>query len=462
MAKVGEDLTFTCRALRYVARQRIKTLVIFSIITTMATLFLIANAISSATARATTDINERNGKGFTLSNNMRTNIGTPSGAGTVKARDVDSLARIAGISGHQVRQNATADLVGAKILRVGKNEFDPRKEAQFGNAAHIWGVNQTRQDKNIRSGALALVAGRHLTEDDVHKAVIHEDLAKANGLKLGSKLTLRANPFDADNLKKSSTQVETEIVGLTAGRNIKQATRSAELNGNTIFTDLSTTRQLYQVEPKSEIYQDATFFLAKDANIKKLTKAIGTTKIDWNKYQLTNANDFLAGMSASISGVRSAVKTTITATSVFAFLVLTLVLFLWMLERKKETGVLLAIGKTKASIIGQYFSELALIALPAIGGAYVLANFTAQKFSDSVLASVNKAAMAAQAKAGNFAADMETAMATKTLDALKVTVTAQAFAYTTAMVASILALCVLIAAIPMLRKPVRELLTTIK
>ena len=50
-----------------------------------------------------------------------------------------------------------------------------------------------------------------------------------NGLKVGDKLKLKGNPEDADNVNKSTEEVEVEIVGLFSGENIKPARTRVEL-----------------------------------------------------------------------------------------------------------------------------------------------------------------------------------------------------------------------------------------
>jgi hypothetical protein cdivTM_02953 len=51
--------------------------------------------------------------------------------------------------------------------------------------------------------------------------LVHEDFAKANNLKLGSKIKLKANQYDTDNEHPSKDEVEVEIVGILNGKNPK-------------------------------------------------------------------------------------------------------------------------------------------------------------------------------------------------------------------------------------------------
>lgn len=428
----------------------------------MMTVLLATGAVTESANRVGAEVSARTGAGFVLQNNPQVNPGTPRGAGTVKGADIKKIAQLAGVKNYVARQNVTADLVNAQVQKLPQQEYDAKKEAQFGNAANVWGVNGTELDNNFRSGALKLIAGRHLQENDQHKSIIHADLAKANGLSLGSKITLKANPYDVDNQKHSTAQVETEIVGLVSGNNTRPAAQRSELFANTIFTDLDTTRSLYGMDAATEIYQDANFFVDKADQLEEVAKSATKLNIDWRNYQLARSTQYLAGITGAVDGVRSVMHGARIATFLLAATILTLVLFLWMNERKKETGVLLSIGTKKISMVAQYFTELIMISLPAFLISYFGANAIAQKIGNSVLNSVNASAQQSFSKGQQAGADMESSMATRTLDSLSVHITQQDLISVGLLALVVIALCVLISAAPMLRKSPRALLVDIK
>ena len=70
-------------------------------------------------------------------------------------------------------------------------------------------------------------------------------------------------------------------------------------------------------------------------------------------------------------------------------MVITLLLFLWINARRKEIGIMLAIGKTKLEIFGQFIIELIIITVIAITGAYFAANYSAKGVSDNILKNIN-------------------------------------------------------------------------
>ena len=453
-----EALSFAGRAWRYCVRKPVKTFIILIVLTIMATVVMAASAVTHAADQVSADIDTKTGRGFVLENNPQYNMGTPRGAGTVKRADIEKLAHLDGVEAHVARQNVTADLVDAKIQKLDHADYDSQREAQFGNAANVWGVNRSEIDSNFRSGALTLVAGRHLTPGDTHKAIIHEDLATANNLTVGSTLTLKGNKYDVDNQRQSTAEVKTEIVGLVSGKNATKVAQRNELFANTLFTDLDTTRELYQVTPETEIYQDANFFVAKDADLDRVTKDAAAQDIDWKNYQLSRSTQYLSGITGAVDGVKSVMRTTTIATTVFAAVIVMLILFLWLNERNKETGTLLSMGVTKASIVAQYFTELVVIAIPAFGLAYWAAGRLAQTMGSATLAAVNKSAMQEMAKAGQFGADMGSSMSAKTLDSLSVGLTSAAGMQAIGLCLAVIALVVAITAIPMLRTTPRAIL----
>ena len=454
-------MSFVGRAWRYVCRKWVKSLIVFGILVAMMTALFTTSAISRSADQVSDDVAKRTGAGFVIQNNPQFNMGTPRGAGTVRGGDIEKIAALDGVKTHVARQNVTADLVNAKVQKLPQQEYDAEKENQFGNAANVWGVNTTELDNNFRSGALKLVSGRHLKPDDHNKAVIHEELAKANGLKVGDTITLKANPYDVDNQKKSTAQVDAEIVGLVAGKNTRPAAQRSELFANTLFTDLDTTRTLYGWDKNSEIYQDANFFVNHPDEVERVAQAASKLDIDWRSYQLAPTTQYLAGITGAVDGVRGVMGGTTVATFVLAGALLLLVLCLWLNERKKETGVLFAVGTTKAGVVAQYLTELVFIAIPAMVASFFLARAVAQGVGSSVLSSVNASAEQGFAPGQQAGADMESSTAVQTLDALNVQVSPDLLLGVGAMSLAVLVLCALLASVPMLRRPPRALLVDI-
>ena len=453
----------TC-AWRFVVRKKLKTLIMFGILLCLSTVMLSMVAVKGSTDAAASQVGQQLKAGFTLENNRRNNPGTPRGGGIVKEADIDAVKGVSGVSDHLRRMSLTADLVGAKPLKLpnSQRDYDAQKEKLFGNLVGGYGENNTELDVNFRSGSLKLSQGRHINESDVNKAIIHEDLAKANGLKVGDKLKLKANPEDADNVNKSTEEVEVEIVGLFSGENIKPAQTRVELVQNSVYTDVTTTKQLAKFEKGKEIYTDATFFVESANTLDDVMKQAGQLGVDWKKFQLTKTNQILAGVTGTVKSIYKLVDTMVVATVIFGVVVISLVLWLWARERRRETGILLAVGTSKPGIVAQHILELVLIAIPAFGAAWFAAQGAAQFIGNQLVSQAAKATskeMASQLGGSGLGSDNESALSGKTLDHVQVMLDTGQWALVCGISLALVCVAVLIASIPTLRAKPKALLT---
>ena len=453
----------TC-AWRFVVRKKLKTLIMFGILLCLSTVMLSMVAVKGSTDAAASQVGQQLKAGFTLENNRKNNPGTPRGGGVVKQTDIDAVKGVSGVSDHLRRMSLTADLMGAKPLKLpnSQRDYDAQKEKLFGNLVGGYGENNTELDVNFRSGSLKLSQGRHINESDVNKAIIHEDLAKANGLKIGDKLKLKANPEDADNVKKSTEEVEVEIVGLFSGENIKPAQTRVELVQNSVYTDVTTTKQLAKFEKAEEIYTDATFFVESANTLDDVMKQAGQLGGDGKKFQLTKTNQILAGVTGTVKSIYKLVDTMVVATVIFGVVVISLVLWLWARERRRETGILLAVGTSKPGIVAQHILELVLIAIPAFGAAWFAAQGAAQFIGNQLVSQAAKATskeMASQLGGSGLGSDNESALSGKTLDHVQVMLDTGQWALVCGISLALVCVAVLIASIPTLRAKPKALLT---
>ena len=453
----------TC-AWRFVVRKKLKTLIMFGILLCLSTVMLSMVAVKGSTDAAASQVGQQLKAGFTLENNRKNNPGTPRGGGVVKETDIDAVKGVSGVSDHLRRMSLTADLVGAKPLKLpnSQRDYDAQKEKLFGNLVGGYGENNTELDVNFRSGSLKLSQGRHINESDVNKAIIHEDLAKANGLKIGDKLKLKANPEDADNVHKSTEEVEVEIVGLFSGENIKPAQTRVELVQNSVYTDVTTTKQLAKFEKGKEIYTDATFFVESANTLDDVMKQAGQLGVDWKNFQLTKTNQILAGVTGTVQSIYKLVDTMVVATVIFGVVVISLVLWLWARERRRETGILLAVGTSKPGIVAQHILELVLIAIPAFGAAWFAAQGAAQFIGNQLVSQAAKSTskdMASQLGGSGLGADNESALSGKTLDHVQVMLDTGQWALVCGISLALVCVAVLIASIPTLRAKPKALLT---
>ena len=457
-ASQGVLMTFISRAARYVLRKRVRTAVLFIVLTIITASMLSATAVSRAAQHEAGQIEKQAVGGFVLASNLQGSMLTPRGGGMVRPADVQRISKLSGVDSYMVRQNATADLVGASVVKVpGGDDYDAEKEQQFGNTANVIGTNDSSKLNVFTSHTLGMVDGRHLKASDKHMSMVHEDLAKTNGLKVGDALTLKANPYDADNESHSTATVKTTIVGIFKGDSDRKVSSRAELTSNTVYTDLDTTSTLYQYKAGKEIYQDATFVLDKGVDVEKTMEAAKKLPVDWNNYQITRNDQYTSSMLNAARGVRSMMLGALIGVIISAVIVLSLMLLLWMNDRRQEMGVLVSLGIGKPSLIAQYLTEMILIGLPSLALGWLCARGVAQWLGTSALRSVNASAAKELSSMGQVGGDLESNMSVRTLDSLTVSIDTTAVLYVSLGLLAVMLVCVAISCIPMLRKSPRSL-----
>ena len=145
----------------------------------------------------------------------------------------------------------------------------------------LTGVNDSSKETKFVSGSYKLVEGKHLDNEDKNKILMHKDLAAKNNLKIGDKIKLKSNLFDADNEKGANETVEVEIKGLFDGHNTGGVSVSQELYENTLISDIHTAAKVYGNTEETAVYQDATFFVKGNKSLDQAIKDL--KKLDINR-----------------------------------------------------------------------------------------------------------------------------------------------------------------------------------
>ena len=375
-------------AFRYITRKLLKSVVILLIIATMSTLSLVGLSIKTAAEKASKETFKDITNSFAMQINRRTNPGTPRGAGNLKGEDITQIAKIDGVKEHIKRMGVVADLVDHEIIAAKGEAKDAERARKFGRTLMVTGVNDSTKEDKFVAETFKLVDGRNLGKSDVATVLMHEDLAKKNNLKVGDKLKIKSNIYDADNEKQADETVEVTIVGLFAGKNKTGVSSAQELYENNLIADLDTAAKLYGYTKENAIYQDATFFVDGNKNLDQVMSAAQKLAIDWKSYQLIKGSSNFPSLQKSIAGVYGVASKLLIGGLIFSGAILTLVLFLWLNARRKEIGILLSIGKNKWQIVGQFMLELIMIGVVGFGVSYYFASQTGSSIASGIVKNV--------------------------------------------------------------------------
>lgn len=454
-------------AFAYVTRKSLKSIIILIVIMLMSSLSLISLSIKDATDKASEKTFGNITNSFSMEINRQVNPGTPRGGGNVKGQDIKKITDSPDIESYVKRINSVADLDGLDIIETQETlaNQSPERAKNFKSTVMLTGVNESSKETKFVSGAYKLVEGKPLINGDKNKILMHKDLASKNHLKIGDKIKLKSNLFDADNEKQANETVEVTIKGLFDGHNNGGVSAAQELYENTLITDLNTAAKVYGNTEDTAVYQDATFFVKGNKKLEDVMKNLGKLDINWQEYNLIKSSSNYPALQESISGIYAIADKLFVGSLAFAGLVVALLLFLWMNARKKEIAVLLSIGISKAKIFGQFVTELLLVAIPAYIGSFFLARFAGDKIGNNILQKVTgniADKIAKQSASTGLGGGAEVDGFNKTLTSLDINISTKALMYVVIFMTIVLLISLIISSTNILRKNPKDLLIDTK
>ncbi len=98
-----------------------------------------------------------------------------------------------------------------------------------------------------------------------------------------------------------------------------------------------------------------------------LRKSAKKTSIDFDTFTLNTNDQLYQQMVGPIENVASFSKNVVYLVSVAGAVILGLIVMMSIRERKYEMGVLMAIGEKRWKLIGQFLTEILIVAVIAIG-----------------------------------------------------------------------------------------------
>lgn len=241
-------------------------------------------------------------------------------------------------------------------------------------------------DELFSEGTLTLISGRHVTENDVRKVLIHKALADKNALHLGDSIQLRFTQaiirdmeyMGYDMSHMDTEQIKVEIVGIFGSRDNGQNTGmhlSHQLYENYCYIDLGTYSSIFN--PKSQpFFFKAAFSIASSADLAVVTNAV--KNLDWpagRPGSIVSDLDHYGDMIGALSTLANLLKV---IWIVILLVCLVLIYFLishGVKQRKREIGIMMSLGLSRGRVLLQHIAEVLIaaviamaIALPISGG----------------------------------------------------------------------------------------------
>ena len=112
-------------------------------------------------------------------------------------------------------------------------------------------------------------------------------------------------------------------------------------------------------------------FFVTDASAVREVAEKNISSINWDNFIISANDEVYQNISSALSDTNTLVTTLIVAITVVSLVLITLILSMSIRSRKRETGILLAVGIAKPAVILQYVLETLLIAVVAFPLAYL-------------------------------------------------------------------------------------------
>ena len=343
----------------YIFRKRKKSLILITIFSVILACIFACMRLLSTTSTVQQQLKQTTTSSF----EFRKKDGT-----SFSFKQVEEIKKVADNESLEKHYQTIAKLENYSVVtgeeKIQRDDIDEEMK----NVVSLNSSSQVNREKLFSSGVFSLLKGKIIEATDVHKIMIHEELASKNQLNLGDTITLDVIQQETGEKKK----VNYEIVGIFSGK--KQETYTgltSDYSENTVFTDYESIRQAFS-SGSEEVVTGLNIFASSSEELQKMKQAIEALPFNWEEFVIEDQKQDFDDILESITGLQSMVQWMTVGILIAGAVVLSLMLMLSVRERIYEIGILLSIGIHKAWIIGKFFVELFLLTIPAIFVSFAL------------------------------------------------------------------------------------------
>ena len=339
-------------AVAYVFRKRTRTALIFFILTLILAVIYAGFSIIKTSEKMASAINNANDFGVKIKSLK---------SETFNAESFDLIDSKLG-SEKIYQYEGVAELKNGKVVAGEQMVMREDLPGYLENAVMLQAISNVKKDPLFRSEVFKLIEGKNIARGETGKVLVHEVLAKKNRWKVGDKVSLK--------VLGEEKELELFIQGIFTGKKQEKYTgMSSDFSENMMFTDYTTMAQIFG---KKKLVTSLKILVSDSEKLAALKAEMSKKSVQLEDFEMIEEENQFSGMVESLDVVKQMISLMIMAVIGAGIIVLSLVLILWVRERMYEIGILLAIGRSKIKIVGQFILELILVSLPAVILAAVL------------------------------------------------------------------------------------------
>ena len=363
-------MNFFKRAIKYSARQKLRSLLLFLTFTLLSTTILIALSSEKAVQQGTKQIKETVGASVRMEIDMnnQNNFGPAEDLGNgssgytyngdrITEKIINSIAELPNVVSYNAK-------IEDAYWGLPENfEPIPGMVNAPGLSIPYTAILDSSLDVKFLNGSYKLEEGRHINPNDSCTALISKELADRNNLSVGDKITFQ-------EFETGKTECTFTIVGIYSGTEgtTKQAITPDGIPANCGYIDMEGLKKFYsRGNEKLEGYDNLDIYTHSPEEAKELMEIIkDLPEVKGKTFTFdVNTEDFDM-VSTPLSSFGSMVDTAVLTITVIGMLIIVLFLVLWTRSRNKEIAILLAVGRSKVEIIAQFLVENILIGILSI------------------------------------------------------------------------------------------------
>lgn len=378
------------RSFAYITRKKTRAMIILLILSIIVSSIYACLAINRASRGLEKRILKASNSSFEI-------IRKSSGSG-IKIFDIQEIAKKHQIKDVNYRYSTDVNLKTGQVVSGNQKIQVDNIDEKFKNLLKLHSVATSVKENAFLSESFQLISGKHISSaENQHQILVHEKLAEKNHWRVGDKITL-------SSLTDRLVQAEFTITGIFSGQ-IQESFNglSSDLSENIVYTNFSSGRpfatpamsvtpnqtksQLANINYDTKDFaEQATFFLDQPEKIDQIITSIKKYPLDWQELDIVKNTKTFENVISSVKTMQGIISVMTLSIIIAGITALSLVLVLWLRERVYEIGVLLALGKTKFQIVGQFILELVMISIPATLAVLFFGNFLSVQLLNSLLA----------------------------------------------------------------------------
>ena len=339
-------------AVAYVFRKRTRTMLVFLILSLILAVVYAGFSIMKTSEKMAGVISNANDLGLKI-RSLKSE--------TFNAESLESVGKELGAE-KIFQYEGVAEIKNGEVVAGEQMVMREDLPGYLGNTVMLQAINNVEKDALFRSEVFKLIEGKNIAREEAGKVLVHEALAKKNQWKVGDKVSLK--------VLGEEKELELFIQGIFTGKKQEKYTgMSSDFSENMMFTDYATMAQIFG---KKKLVTSLKILVSDSEKLAALKAEMNKKSVQLGDFEMIEEENQFSGMVESLDMVKQMIFMMIMAVIGAGIIVLSLVLILWVRERMYEIGILLAIGRSKMKIVGQFILELVFVSLPAMILAAIL------------------------------------------------------------------------------------------